>query len=252
MLHHLRLCTTEPELAPARELLTRVCKRDLYAFVGERILERHGGAVDRDDYARRLKNLVVAHVALGPDGAPVLTVADLEVMFVQIDYGMGDRNPVDLVGFFKKEGEGRRMPASKVSSMLPNTFSELYVVCFVQRCAAHTTCVALAALSPPPPPKCLVWPLHPRAGMCACSLRSGSTWQRSWARGRRAPSFRLSARAIETVQLQIYDTCFACTKTICGMRKGRESHRTTAITKRFALQISTWVVRSGYRVQRVG
>ena len=152
MLHHLRLCTTEPELAPARELLTRVCKRDLYAFVGERILERHGGAVDRDDYARRLKNLVVAHVALGPDGAPVLTVADLEVMFVQIDYGMGDRNPVDLVGFFKKEGEGRRMPASKVSSMLPNTFSELYVVCFVQRCAAHTTCVALAALPPPPPP----------------------------------------------------------------------------------------------------
>ena len=159
----MRLCTTEPELAPARELLTRVCKRDLYAFVGERILERHGGAVDRDDYARRLKNLVVAHVALGPDGAPVLTVADLEVMFVQIDYGMGDRNPVDLVGFFKKEGEGRRMPASKVSSMLPNTFSELYVVFCVQRCAAHTTCVA------PRPNKCLVWPLHPRAGTCACS-----------------------------------------------------------------------------------
>ena len=157
MLHHLRMCTTEPELAPARALLTRVCKRDLYAFVGEHILKRHGGIVDRNDYAHRLKKLVAAHVALGPGGAPILTVADLEVMFVQIDYGMGDRNPVDLVGFFKKEGEGRRMPAREVSRLLPNTFSEVYAA-FLQRWVARITSHALPSLpasvrpfTPPPP-----------------------------------------------------------------------------------------------------
>jgi hypothetical protein len=124
VLHHLRAFTTEPDLEPARALLNRVVERDLYAFVDECILgtELKCAGLGQQELARRVKDLVCARTG----GAhKVLVPADLEVMFVRIDYGMADRNPVDLVGFFKGAGPGRCIPAERVSRLLPTVFSEL-------------------------------------------------------------------------------------------------------------------------------
>lgn len=123
----MRACTTDLCLAPARALLDRVRKRDLYAFVGECILGKceTGG---RDALACQVKELVCAHA-----GAAI-KAEDLEVMFVHIDYGMADRNPVDLVGFFKGPGAGRRIPAHSVSRLLPTVFSEQYVLALRATC----------------------------------------------------------------------------------------------------------------------
>eukprot|EP00928_Gymnodinium_smaydae_P011198 TRINITY_DN14160_c0_g1_i2.p1 TRINITY_DN14160_c0_g1~~TRINITY_DN14160_c0_g1_i2.p1 ORF type:complete len:470 (-),score=70.03 TRINITY_DN14160_c0_g1_i2:187-1596(-) len=121
LLRQIRM-TTDPDLAPARNLLERIYHRDLYVFVGQVLLGPVPGGVPAPP--------TLADLA-GPDLKP----DDVYVETVKINYGMKDKNPVDRVNFFNPKNGGAvgPIPSSKVSCLIPHVFEEHYVRCYVRR-----------------------------------------------------------------------------------------------------------------------
>ena len=169
--------TTEPELQPARHLLQRVSTRQFYSFVGECLLEpsQQIAKHDRDRFVSRMKHMIVRYGRRvcppspvkrssrqeqrnsnqhdAEDSARPLEASDLELRFVNINYGMQNRNPVELVGFFRKAGppsgdtstasakstgsvqwsQAAHIPPERVSCLIPKVFSEQYLRLFVKQ-----------------------------------------------------------------------------------------------------------------------
>lgn len=126
------LHSTEVELQPARDILKRVLKRELYALVG---------AVKPLEF--KISEVPAEIVAL--DETKVLHVADIIVTAKKINYGMRDRNPIDSFKFFSKSNPTKpyQMRQDDVSSMLPRSFedTEVQVYCtVVSKIALATKC----------------------------------------------------------------------------------------------------------------
>jgi hypothetical protein len=135
-----------PAMEPARHLVRRLRKRDLFPFVGERLLSRchRASSGDRDEVRRAM----VQHLR-SADVAPE-DVADDDVICkaVKLGYGKGSRNPVDSTTFFdprKTDGfiELGAVPSSSVSHMLPKEFEEKYIRVYC-RYRRQRDCVKLA------------------------------------------------------------------------------------------------------------
>jgi len=114
--------TTAPELAPARELLERIYRRDLYVFVGQLLLDADPGAAAEPPTSSDLSSADLAE-------------GDVYVEIVRINYGMKDQNPVDKVNFYNPKDGGAvgPIPGSKVSCLIPHVFEERYVRCYARR-----------------------------------------------------------------------------------------------------------------------
>ena len=72
-------------------------------------------------------------LTLCDDAGVVLDEGDVFVKIVKINYGMGARNPVDEVNFYRRGAERDHVgpiPSSKVSCLIPHVFEERYVRCF--------------------------------------------------------------------------------------------------------------------------
>ena len=165
VLRQLQFSTDDPALAPARELLNRVNRRQFYPLVGECLLEpsKQIAKSTKAHFIRRMKTAIVdqgakvrpptppqqdgrwarrANAAVYDGGINrFLNEDDLEFRLVNINYGMQNQNPVELVGFFRRgvgNGEGdfwsqvNRIEPENVSCLIPKVFSEQYLRMFVK------------------------------------------------------------------------------------------------------------------------
>uniref|UniRef100_A0A671W541 HD domain-containing protein n=1 Tax=Sparus aurata TaxID=8175 RepID=A0A671W541_SPAAU len=91
------LFSSSDDLKEAREILERIISRDLYKFLGQKLIEK-------------------------PD-------------VITLDYGKKDKNPVDYMHFYSKEKPDKafKLPKEEVSQLLPKNFSETIVRIFCKK-----------------------------------------------------------------------------------------------------------------------
>lgn len=121
--------STSDELAPARKVIDDIMHRRLFKCVDQtqpdlktRGLFRRG---DEAIIAQAVFNLLNE---LGFNSTGV-TLEDILVDIIQLDFGMKSENPIDHVRFYEKgkSDVAQRIRKTQVSQMLPETFAEQHV-----------------------------------------------------------------------------------------------------------------------------
>lgn len=113
--------SSDKRLDPARALLHRVERRQLYRCVHE----AHYSEQPPPSRATVLENVVRRIKAQGGG----IEEKDLKVQILKLNYAHGRKNPVDSVKFFSSAEPNKMfsIPRSTVSAMLPSVFVEYYV-----------------------------------------------------------------------------------------------------------------------------
>ncbi|XP_066290975.1 deoxynucleoside triphosphate triphosphohydrolase SAMHD1-like [Branchiostoma lanceolatum] len=121
------LYSQEPELEEARTILRGVESRRLYRCVGQTRPQQ--GCLISQDEAPSWSEEIVTSLTEEELGAPQLSPGDIAVSVVDMDYGMGDKNPIDHVRFYDKSkmDNACRVRKEEVSQMLPETFAEQHI-----------------------------------------------------------------------------------------------------------------------------
>ncbi|XP_078609444.1 deoxynucleoside triphosphate triphosphohydrolase SAMHD1-like isoform X3 [Branchiostoma floridae x Branchiostoma japonicum] len=121
------LYSQQPELEEARAILRDVESRRLYRCVGQTRPQQ--GCLISQDEAPSWSEEIVTSLTEEELGAPQLSPGDIAVSVVDMDYGMGDKNPIDHVRFYDKSkmDNACRVRKEEVSQMLPETFAEQHI-----------------------------------------------------------------------------------------------------------------------------
>ncbi|CAL8367962.1 unnamed protein product [Lota lota] len=121
-----------PALAEAREILRNILSRRLYKCVGQfysaMTFEVTEVRVCVREVARAMpQNGTLNNVILRPE--------DLIVNVIRMDYGKGEENPIDHVGFYSKRDPNRafQIPRGQVSTLLPERFEEWLIQVYCKR-----------------------------------------------------------------------------------------------------------------------
>jgi len=112
----------EPELEPARAVIRRLRRRELYRFVDEYIIP---GEHISNWKVPTPAELVTSQSHDGVDLKPEDIIVDTHVN----NYAMKDQNPIDNIHWFTKwdQTESFSMSQREISLLAPSTFSEKYV-----------------------------------------------------------------------------------------------------------------------------
>ncbi len=101
--------TPDDRLKKAQDILRRIFRRQLYKCVVEMVLDK--------SHSLTAEQLVTYSDQLKPEDVIVITV--------ELNYGMGDRNPVDQVSFYSGDGDSKfSLERESVSLLAPTRFSE--------------------------------------------------------------------------------------------------------------------------------
>lgn len=113
--------SSEEELEPARSILERILRRQLYQSVGA--VRPGNSAVKLIDVCTQIAEC---------DNSGNLNKWDLVANTTKFNYGMKDKNPIDLFKFFSKTNPKKPYHIRKkdISSMLPDVFEESEVQVF--------------------------------------------------------------------------------------------------------------------------
>ncbi|XP_059905135.1 deoxynucleoside triphosphate triphosphohydrolase SAMHD1-like isoform X11 [Gadus macrocephalus] len=118
------LYSTSMELAGAREILTNIHNRRLYKCVGQ-------------IYSANEINVVEEAIGMQLAGGEEinLTSNDLIVNVIEMDYGMNEQNPIDLVRFYSNRDPNRAImsPPGQVSTLTPEHFQEWLIQVYCKR-----------------------------------------------------------------------------------------------------------------------
>ncbi|XP_030279062.1 deoxynucleoside triphosphate triphosphohydrolase SAMHD1-like [Sparus aurata] len=139
------LFSSSDDLKEAREILERIISRDLYKFLGQKLIEKPDkpDAVPEkewEDEARRNTELQLKAVKEAWEAGLAelnerLQPEDFEISVITLDYGKKDKNPVDYMHFYSKEKPDKafKLPKEEVSQLLPKNFSETIVRIFCKK-----------------------------------------------------------------------------------------------------------------------
>ncbi|ORX51235.1 HD phosphohydrolase domain-containing protein [Hesseltinella vesiculosa] len=116
------------ELAPARHIMKRLRKRQLYKFVDEILVPPH--LLDKITTGVITAQEIVTHQNTNDK----LHIDDVIVSKGKVNYAMQDRNPVDSIRFFSKhnDNESFTIPKNHVSYMIPSQFQEVVIRVFAR------------------------------------------------------------------------------------------------------------------------
>ncbi|CDW72019.1 hd phosphohydrolase domain-containing protein [Stylonychia lemnae] len=126
---------SKPEFQISQQILQRISKRDLYKFVGEKLM-------DTQDYMKISDKINIQDLinCQDPSDGNFLKQDDVSLYQFGINYGYGIQNPVDLVQFYERsttinEGTGILSETYQNNrlSLMPNQFSESYIRLFVKQ-----------------------------------------------------------------------------------------------------------------------
>jgi HD superfamily phosphohydrolase len=132
----------DPDLKAARDIVTRIRKRDLYKMVDELLLAPDDVAAYTDITPNALAE-AAKQFSVDPTQEPIplsstpmlfpLTASQFRIDLFTCNYAMKDRNPVDNVKFFSKwdDTTSFKLEKEKVSLLIPHTFSERSLRVFV-------------------------------------------------------------------------------------------------------------------------
>ena len=114
-------------MKPARDLVRRIRKRDLYQYVNEYSVPQ--------EFIKNFKPVTAVEITScqGVNNIPYgLKPEDIVVQNLKIDYAMKNKNPVDSVKFFQeyRDTTSFHIDKSKVSVLLPENFMERKVRVF--------------------------------------------------------------------------------------------------------------------------
>ncbi|XP_022106625.1 deoxynucleoside triphosphate triphosphohydrolase SAMHD1-like isoform X2 [Acanthaster planci] len=117
----------DPALAEPQRILNMVQRRQLYKCVGQ-TQPPDGTFIERNRVPKMKDEIVQVQETEDMDG-PKLTPDQLIVHIVDLNYGMGHRNPIDYVRFYSKANPQQAVMVRKcqVSQMLPERFAEQHI-----------------------------------------------------------------------------------------------------------------------------
>ena len=152
---------TNPALRPAQELYEKVLSRDLYSFIAESVVRKEAMKKSKVEMTDLVTEGVFSLLSDTPrmeraledmhgerseaERGEMLRVAQelrrehLQVHIVKINYGKGDRDPVQLIPVYDEEpgrGEvpkGLTLTSERISSMVPKSFEEKYIRLYCKR-----------------------------------------------------------------------------------------------------------------------
>mmetsp|Transcript_12091 Transcript_12091/g.36865 ORF Transcript_12091/g.36865 Transcript_12091/m.36865 type:complete len:473 (-) Transcript_12091:1421-2839(-) len=115
--------SNDPKLAEARKIMDRLHCRQLYSFVDEVLLPSHVSHISEEDIS-----------TCQPDGGE-LRPSDLAVYIIRANHGMGPRNPVQNVDFYRtvEDAESFRIRSEQISYVMPDVFEERMVRIFCRK-----------------------------------------------------------------------------------------------------------------------
>ncbi|XP_055977277.1 deoxynucleoside triphosphate triphosphohydrolase SAMHD1 isoform X1 [Sorex fumeus] len=122
------LYSNDPNLEAAQKILKKIECRELYKYVGETQPMKQI-RIQKEEFNHLPKEVADAK----PEGVfpeaeqePELKDEDFIVDVISMDYGMQDRNPIDLVDFYCKSDINKAIKISRnqVSQLLPERFAE--------------------------------------------------------------------------------------------------------------------------------
>uniref|UniRef100_A0A3Q1HLU8 Uncharacterized protein n=1 Tax=Anabas testudineus TaxID=64144 RepID=A0A3Q1HLU8_ANATE len=101
------LFSTDDNLKEAKEILERICSRDLYVWLGETLVVE----------SKVCMNIFVCQFSI------------TNLLDVIINYGMKEKDPIETMYFYNKTNlkEAVPLPKEQVSHLLPDTFSETFI-----------------------------------------------------------------------------------------------------------------------------
>lgn len=121
----LRSNSDEPEMESAKEIILNILQRHLYPFIG------HTQTVREDITETTLVDTIIKH--LRPESK--VNRNDLNIQTINLNYGMGSKNPIEDVHFYSKSNPNIRTKLrSEDSRMLPQNFQE---ICFRLVCKRY-------------------------------------------------------------------------------------------------------------------
>uniref|UniRef100_A0A3Q3G2S8 Uncharacterized protein n=1 Tax=Labrus bergylta TaxID=56723 RepID=A0A3Q3G2S8_9LABR len=111
------------ELKKAREILQNIISRKIYKFVGETMRQ-----VPIQDW----ESLIPSWKKGLAEGERNLTPKDFEILVIEMDYGMDDKDPIQHVHFYSKSelDKAKPMPEEKGSRIHTTCFSEQLIRVF--------------------------------------------------------------------------------------------------------------------------
>ncbi|KAK7079542.1 SAM domain and HD [Halocaridina rubra] len=106
-----------PDLLSAQQILRNILTRKLYSYIGQTYPT--SGSMD--------KNTLMTLLAFKIPPGSSLTRDQLEIHELRLNYGMGDKNPIEKVRFFSKHNPqvAKVLRKEEVSYMLPQSFQEV-------------------------------------------------------------------------------------------------------------------------------
>ncbi|KAL6187076.1 hypothetical protein ACLB2K_043191 [Fragaria x ananassa] len=112
----------KPELKEAKDLISRIRRRDLYQFCNEYIVPK--------DQLENFKDVTPKDIVCSEKaGGVTLKEEDVAVVTVKIDLTNGRKNPLDRVSFFKdyESNEKFSIKADQLSNLLPTCYQDKIV-----------------------------------------------------------------------------------------------------------------------------
>ncbi|ETV91370.1 hypothetical protein H310_14049 [Aphanomyces invadans] len=112
-------CSTSHGLAPARDIIRRIRRRQLYDFVDEFLVPA--------DLTNQIPKVTAVDIACASNAAAInLAVDDIIVYDGRLNYNLQDKNPVDMVSFYSTSDLSRKFhtPKDEVSLLFPDKFEE--------------------------------------------------------------------------------------------------------------------------------
>lgn len=118
--------TEHPELLKGKQTLHNIFTRQLYAYVGH--TQPTSGDIDKKTLLESLSCNIPQRSCLKKE--------QLEIQVVCLNYGMGDKNPIERVKFYSKNNPGvaKALRKEEVSNMLPQSFQEVVFRLVIKNC----------------------------------------------------------------------------------------------------------------------
>ncbi|XP_060912847.1 deoxynucleoside triphosphate triphosphohydrolase SAMHD1-like [Labrus mixtus] len=124
------LNSSRPELQEAKKILQDIVSRKIYKFVGERKPKD-----PIEDWKSQKYGWKIGLARPLPNGESKLKLDDFEILVINMDYGMKDKNPVEHMHFYsKKEPDvAKPMSTENASRIRTTIFSEQLIKVFCKK-----------------------------------------------------------------------------------------------------------------------
>jgi deoxynucleoside triphosphate triphosphohydrolase SAMHD1 len=118
----------DPRLAPAKELIKKLKRRDFYPYVGEVVFgadtKQNGGTVKGKELMKKIQEKDIIQYASQDGYGLELNEEDIALRKYSLNFAQGDKSPLDCVKFYKSPNfdQAGLIDPKQVSLITPSVF----------------------------------------------------------------------------------------------------------------------------------